>query len=414
MLLSKKTQGLLPRAVFPHHPPAVSQFKILQVFSRYLQYGGEEGSVYRIGDALQERFDVDYFIASSEEMKENAGPMLPFLTYRNFPVLDRLATYQSIGRFDCWLIHNVFPAISPGAYTLAKKLRVPIIHFLHNYRMGCVNGFWFTRGENCEKCSSGNYIHGALGKCWRGSYAQSTAMALLLTDMRRRGVFEQVLRWVAISHAQKEAHVRMGIPADRIDVVHHFLERDESELVPEFPDDGYGLFIGRLSPEKGVTILLEAWAKLGENRRLVIAGEGPEMAALQNLATSLKLNNVTFAGFVEQSAQRKLWAGAAFSIVPSVWQEPFGMVVLEAWAQGRPVVAHRIGALPEIITEGINGFLANPGKPSELAGVLENAFRSGKALEALGQNGLKTLRSDYNKVRWMNEMERVYENAGLL
>ena len=390
------------------------RLKILQIFSRYLQYGGEEGCVYRIGDALEEHFDIEYFIASSQEMKESAGALLPLLTYRNFPVLERLAKYQNTGRFDCWLIHNVFPAISPGAYTMAQNLGIPIIHYLHNYRMGCVNGFWFTKGENCQKCASGNFLHGVVGKCWRGSYAQSTAMALMLADVRRRGLFQQVRRWIAISHAQKEFHIRMGIPAERIDVVHHFLEREKSEPIPDFPSDGYGLFIGRLSPEKGVDRLLKAWASLGKSRRLVIAGDGPEMPALQELATNLRLDNVTFAGFVSRADQPKLWAGAAFSIVPSVWEEPFGMVVLEAWAQGRPVVAHRIGALPEIITDGVDGFLADPADDSGLANVLENAFLAGGTLAELGRNGMETLLKKYNKSRWLDDMKMVCQNARLL
>ncbi|MES2438927.1 MAG: glycosyltransferase family 4 protein [Verrucomicrobiota bacterium] len=392
----------------------MSRLKVLQIFSRYLQYGGEEGSVYRIGDAMDERFEVGYFISSSEEMKQAAGALLPLMAYRNLPVLERLSKYQSLGRFDCWLIHNVFPAVSPGAYMLAKQLGVPIIHFLHNYRMGCVNGFWFTKGEDCQKCAGGNFLHGAAGRCWRGSYAQSTAMALLLTDMRRRGLFEQVRRWVAISHAQKDAHVRMGIPADRIDVVHHFLECDPDAQVPEFPTQGYGLFIGRLSPEKGVDRLIDAWKLLGTDRRLVIAGDGPEMESLQAKASEGGLGNITFAGFVGKAAQQELWAGAAFSIVPSLWQEPFGMVVLEAWRQGRPVVAHRIGALPELISDGVNGFLADPSDAADLAAVIETAFRSGATLREMGGNGRAQLLEKHHKSKWLDDIQQVYQNAGLL
>jgi glycosyltransferase involved in cell wall biosynthesis len=391
----------------------MARTKILQLFSRYLEFGGEEGSVYRIGDALEARHDVDYFIASTEEMMRIPKVLLPLRAYRNGPVLERLEKYQRLGRFDFWQIHNVFPAISPGAYTLAEKLGVPIIHYLHNYRMGCVNAFWFTKGKECRKCSSGSFIPGVIGKCWRGSYAQSAAMALMLTDVRRRGLTEQVRRWIAISHAQKEAHVGIGLPADRIDVVHHFLDHDPEQETPGFPSDGYGLFIGRLSPEKGVDRLLEAWSRLDQNRRLVIAGDGPEMGSLQAKAARLGLGNVSFAGFVDQSAQRELWAGAAFSIVPSVWQEPFGMVVLEAWARGRAVVAHRIGALPEIITNGVNGFLANPEDPADLAAVLESAFFGGAALRDMGRNGLETLISRFNKSRWLDSIDEAYRKAGL-
>ncbi len=392
----------------------MARLKILQLFSRYLQYGGEEDCVYRIGNALNERFHAENFLASSEEMIQQGRLLLPALTYRNLPVLGRLAKHQATGRFDFWQIHNVFPAISPGAYTLAQKLGVPIIHYLHNYRMGCVNGFGFTKGQDCQKCTQGNFIHGVTGKCWRGSLPQSAVMAILLADVRRRGLFDQVRRWVAISHSQKEAHVRMGIPEDRIDVVHHFLDCDTGAEIPAFPLEGYGLFIGRLSPEKGVDRLLEAWSKLGNNRRLVIAGDGPDMQSLQAQAASLNLGNVTFLGFVERAAQKELWSGAAFSIVPSVWQEPFGLVVLEAWARGRPVVAHRIGALPEIITDGSNGFLADPNDPDDLASVIESTFLAGRTLQAAGRNGLEVLMSRFNKSRWLDAIDHVYRNAGLL
>ena len=113
----------------------MARLKILQLFSRYLQYGGEEGIVYRTGDALQSIHDVDYFIASTEELLQQPRLAIPALTYRNFPVLKRLVEHQRQGEFDFWQIHNVFPAISPGAYTLAKKLDIPIVHYLHNYRM---------------------------------------------------------------------------------------------------------------------------------------------------------------------------------------------------------------------------------------------------------------------------------------
>lgn len=239
-------------------------------------------------------------------------------------------------------------------------------------------------------------------------------MALMLADVKRRGLFDQVTRWVAISEAQRQIHIEMGIPADRIDVVHHFLETASDVPAPEFPSNGYAIFIGRLSPEKGVDRLLKAWASLPKNRRLVIAGEGPELIALKNLAAKLGLENVTFAGFLNHDAQKELWAGAAFSVIPSVWQEPFGMVVLEAWAKGRPVVAHRIGALPELITHGVNGFLADPDNTSELAAVLESTFQAGQSLAAMGRNGQERLQTHHHKSVWLDKMIQVYRNAGLL
>src|SRR6478672_13418754 len=205
----------------PPSSPNSGKLRILQLFASYLQFGGEEGIVRRISQTLQERFDVESFYSSSEKMLSGGvldKLLVPIKAYRHREILDKLERTHKAGRFAVWQIHNVFPAISPGAYTLAKRLDVPIIHYLHNYRFGCVNGFLFTKGEECRKCLTGNFIHGAIGRCWRGSHAQSTAMAILLADVKRRGLFDQVTRWIAISEAQRQIHIAMGLPADRIDV----------------------------------------------------------------------------------------------------------------------------------------------------------------------------------------------------
>jgi len=403
----------IKETVMPQEPP-VRRAKVLQIFSRYLKYGGEEGSVHRIGQEMQKQFDVDGFVISSEDMLKGGKlkkALLPIRTYYNYDILKQLEATHLTGDYDFWQVHNVFPAISPGAYTLAARLDVPIIHYLHNYRFGCVNGFLFTQGQECRKCLQGNFIHGALGKCWRDSYAQSSMMALLLADTKRRGLFEQVRRWVAISQAQKELHVYMGIPEDRIDVVHHFYESPENILPPPFPEDGHALFVGRLSPEKGVAHLLRAWKYLPAHRKLIIMGDGPEYIPLQQMAMETGLSNVTFTGFVKHADQKKYWEGAAFSIVPSIWQEPFGMVVLESWAKGRPVVAHRIGALPEIIHDGEDGFLADPHDEKNLAEILEHSFSQGSHLARMGQKGLERLKTDYSSQRWLEEINGVYQRA---
>lgn len=384
--------------------------RVLQLFSRYLQYGGEEGSVFRIGETMQDHFDVEYFIASSETLLKSNRLMVPVKAYRNRDVLRRLEKYQKIGRFNFWQIHNVFPAISAGAYGLARDLGVPIVHYLHNYRMGCVNGYLFTKGGECRKCISGNFSHGALGACWRGSHLQSGMMALLLTDVRGRKFLDSIAQWIAISEAQKKEHLAFGIPAEKIAVVPHFLEYKGNQSVPDFPSDGYGLFIGRISPEKGVDRLLAAWGGLPKSRKLVIAGEGPELPKLKEQARKLGLDNVRFAGFIPKEQQQDLWKGAAFSIVPSIWQEPFGMVVLEAWAKERPVVAHSIGALPEIITHGTDGFLADPYIPGSLTAALSEAFQSSARLREMGIAGREQLQGKYNKEIWLRSIRSVYKH----
>jgi glycosyltransferase involved in cell wall biosynthesis len=396
----------------------MKRLSILQVFSRYLQYGGEEGSFFRIGDAMQSRHDLEYFMGSSEELASDGflrKLMIPFLVFYNARTIRRLQTYQEIGHFDCWQVHNVFPAISPSAYSLAFKLGIPVVHYLHNYKFGCVNGFLFHDGKENRDCLKGNFWPAIRDKTWRNSRVQTAVMAMVLTYARSYvKVFEKVTRWVAISEVQKRIHVEMGIPEDRIDVVPHFLACDPDAPLPPFPEDGYGLFVGRLSPEKGVNRLLEAWALLPTDRKLVIMGDGPESVPLQRLAQTLKLENVVFTGFIPQKEQGIIWEGAAFTIVPSIWQETFGMVVLESWSKGRPVIAHDIGALPEIIRDGIDGFLADRDRVESLAAALQNAFSDREKLVEMGLAGWRRLIEDYNESRWLDRIDAVYRAAGIL
>lgn len=397
----------------------MNRLRILQIFARYLQYGGEEGSVSRIASVLRTAHEVDYFTASTQDLLEG-GPLarflLPLSVIYNRSIARELRLLQETERYDCWQIHNVFPAISPSAYSTAFRMGIPVIHYLHNYKFGCANGFLFHDGKENRDCLDGNFWPAARDATWRGSHAQSAVMAAILYYTRTHlNVFEKITRWIAISHAQKDIHVQMGIPEDRIDVVPHFLHAPPLSTIPPFPTDGHGLFVGRLSPEKGVDRLLRAWALLSPGRRLVIMGDGPSLEPLIRLTRELGIESwVTFTGFVEKGQQQQFWEGAAFSIVPSIWQEPFGMVVLEAWAQGRPVVAHSIGALSEIIRDGVDGFLADPGSIGSLSTKLEQAFSTTTDLQVMGMNGYLRLGESYNKEVWLQRMETVYSKAGIL
>ena len=384
------------------------RLRILQIFNRYLQYGGEEGSVYRIGDALQKIHDVEYFISSSAELTTKGvwpALKLPWKAAYNAEILTKLTQYQTVGRFDTWQIHNIFPVMSPVVYHKALEWGVPVIHYLHNYRLSCVNGFFLNHGKPCQRCLSGNFWPAFETACWHDSHLQSGWMGLITGHIRTLPLFEKVFQWIAISEAQKREHVRMGIPAERIRVIHHFLEAGKAPLPPS--PSPTAIFVGRLSLEKGVAQLLEAWRLMGSGeRKLLIVGDGPERANLERQAAGLK--GVHFLGFVNKEQQEIYWRQALFSVVPSIWMEPFGMTVLEAWSKGRPVVAHRIGALPELIRHDIDGLLADPGNVHDLAEQMEKLLSRPKEAEAMGLAGRKRLETDFSPDRWLSQIAEVY------
>jgi len=387
------------------------RLRILQIFNRYIHYGGEEASVFRIGDALQEQHQVEYFFGSTVEF---LGPGLsrrltaPLRAFHDPTVAAMLRRYQELGKFDLWQIHNVIPGLSPSVYATAFRLKVPVIHFLHNYRFGCVNGLFLNHGQPCQRCIGGNFWPAFQTACWRDSRLISGWQALILLELRRRNLFRKVQSWIALSESHKALHIKMGIPEAKISVVPHFYEAPETP--PASSPHGPALFLSRLSPEKGGQELLEAWAKISPTgRELWIAGTGPQESSLRKQAASLR--NVRFLGFLSREQQNKVWADCAFAVIPSIVPETFGMIVLEAWARQRPVIVHRMGALAETVEDGINGLVVDPGKPELLAGAIENLGLHPGKIQDMGMAGWKKLHASFGKSRWSARMNFLYEKV---
>jgi glycosyltransferase involved in cell wall biosynthesis len=388
--------------------------RVLQIFNRYVEYGGEQGSVGRIGDALQQIADVEYFLTSSEQWLGRRTPedlvKAAASAWHNPEVIDRLERYQKIGRFDAWQIHNVFPVMSPSVYALAFQLGVPVVQYLHNYRMSCVNGFFLNQGETCTSCIHGNFTKAALTGCWHDNRLVSGWMGAVMMRVRAMGVFEKVAGWIAISGAQKDLHVQMGIPAERIQVLPHFYEVDPARFIAEPGRDV--LFVGRLSKEKGVEQLLDAWKRTDRGEaKLVLAGDGPERAALENKTAAEKIGGVEFLGFVAKEDQEALWKRAAFSVVPSIWQEPLGLVVLEAWECGRAVVVSDAGGLSDTVEEGVDGLKVPMRDAEAWARAIGGMLREPARCWAMAGAGLLKLRSDYTQEKWLKCIGNVYERV---
>ena len=385
------------------------RLRILQIFNRYIHYGGEEASVFRIGDALQEQHSVEYFFGSTQDFL-GSGPIsrlsAPLRAFHDPQVARKLRRYQQLGKFDLWQIHNVIPGLSPSVYQTAFKLHVPVVHFLHNYRFGCVNGLFLNHGQACQRCIGGNFWPAFQTACWRDSHFVSGWQALILLYLRRLRIFNRVNAWVALSESQKLLHLKMGFPTEKISVVPHFYEAKESP--PPLSPHGPALFLSRLSTEKGGQELLRAWAQIQPvQRELWIAGTGPEEPLLRKQAESCK--NVKFLGFLNAEAQRNAWANCAFAVIPSIVSETFGMIVLEAWARQRPVVAYRIGALAETIQDGVNGLLVEPGDSHGFAKAIQRLSNNPEEARAMGLAGQDKLKSVYSRTKWLDKISLIYE-----
>jgi glycosyltransferase involved in cell wall biosynthesis len=392
----------------------MSRPRVLRIFSRYQQYGGEESVARRIHQELSGVMDADWFESSTGTLLGSSifsRLAAPWKVVHNTAVVSKLRKLQERNRYCAWEIHNVFPALSPGVYQAAFDLGVPVLHFLHNYRLSCVNGTFLNHGEPCERCIKGNFLPAVQTACWRDSRLACGFLGMALTRIRSLRVLERVSAWIALSQAQKALHLKMGIPDRTLHVVPHFLEFSEGKI-SGLPRDGYALFLGRLSPEKGLANLLYGWRHVKTpGARLVIAGCGSEEGRLRQIIVENELTSVELRGFVEPARHGQLWANAKFLIVPSTWNEPFGLVVLEAFAHGRPSVVSNLGSLSEIVGDG--GLVVDPWRPEEIADACDRLFGDMKLAQEMGYRGNLRLQRVYNRDVWLEKIREVYGSSGV-
>ena len=387
--------------------------RILQIFSRYLQPGGEERFAELFAATLSPPHRVESYFGSTEALRGSgiAGSLsMPFKAWHNLRVERELRALQARENFDLWVIQNTLPGLSPAVYQTAFSLGVPVVHYLHNFRLACSNGFFLNHGAPCERCLQGNFWPAFQTACWRRSRLVSGFMGLLIRRVRHLGTFRKVRAWVALNHQQKAKHVEMGVPEERIHVVPHFFDSSHPPAPPN--PSGDVLFLGRLSPEKGLGTLLQAWAEVRSgNRKLLIAGRGPEEAHLRTMASSLGLKAVEFLGHQPRENHPALWARSAFSVIPSLWNEPFPLSFLESWSFRRAPVATRLGAMAEHITSGKDGLLVEPFSVPSLSSAIQALLDSESQTAQLGQAGHEKLREKFSRGRWLDRISAVFEKA---
>jgi len=300
-------------------------------------------------------------------------------------------------------VHNIYHQLSPSVLDAAREAKVPVVMTLHDYKLICPNYQLLNHGQVCEKCLDGNFWHCFQEKCFKDSRSQSFLASLEAVLHKRWQTYRRgVDLFIAPSQFMADKCQAAGWPQDRFRVL--------INPVPELPAGqrqvaGYFLYAGRLSNEKGVDVLLKALA--GSNYKLKIAGRGPQENALRQLAKDLKLSEqVDFLGQQGREQLAKLLDGAIALAVPSIWYENMPLNILEALGRGCPVVASRIGGIPEIINNQINGWLAEPGDSKSWLVALELASQANQ-IEFSQQAKLSV--EEYSWEKHFSAVEAIYQ-----
>lgn len=309
--------------------------------------------------ALSERGVVVVpYLRSSDEIDDWSAvrkASLPLLPLYSPGALRELRSIIERERPDVLHLHNPFPLISPGIVRTARRAGVPVVQTVHNHRHVCVKGTYFRNGSVCRDCLGRAVPWPAVAHgCYQDSRARSVPMAASLVV--HRGTWQLVDRYLAVTPQMSEHLQSAGIAAGRITIRPNTV----ADPGPPNPSGGSGaLFVGRLSEEKGIALLVEAWRRHqdGTAGTLTIVGDGPMRAVVDDLAR--ERSDVFVLGSMDGEGVAAAMRRAAVVVVPSTCPEAFPRVVVEAFAHGRPVLATALGGLPGIVTHDV-GLLVEP------------------------------------------------------
>ncbi len=338
--------------------------RVLVLHNRYQQHGGEDVVVESERHLLAQR-GHSVFVLEMDNSTINGtrdAALVGIRAIYSRASAELLKIKLETFRPDVVHAHNLFPQFSPSVYFACEDFGVPVVQTLHNYRLVCPNALLFRDGKICEKCVGKTLAWpGIAHACYRDQRLATSAVAAVLATHHALGTWnEKIHTYVAPSRFARNKFVDAGFPADKLVLKPNFLDPDPG---PGNGSGDYALFIGRLSDEKGLRTLLEAWNRLPHGPVLKVIGRGPLESEAQRIASPL----VQFLGSMDPESLFMMLGEAQFLVVPSECYEVCPRVVIEAFAKGTPIIASDMGALAELVDDGRTGIHFRAADPQHLA-----------------------------------------------
>jgi len=386
--------------------------KILMVHNRYQWPGGEDEVFRREQELLRDKgHPVVEYVRDNDEIRRYSSwqtATLPLRTLWAWDSAHQLRALLEKERPEIAHFHNTFPLISPAAYQACRAARTAVVQTLHNPRLLCAAATFFRNRSLCVDCLGKSIpwpavMHG----CYRDSRLQTATVVALQGIHRALETWrKQVDVFVASTDFYRRLFVEGGLPEEKVAVKPHFVP----DPGPRECNGEYGLFVGRLAPEKGIPTLLEACAKL-KKVPVKIRGDGPLSARVREIAES---HGGMFEMLPRMSAEQlsNVIKRARFLIWPSEgYYETFGLVAVEAFACGVPVIASRIGVAREMVEDRQTGLSFEPGVPRDLAEKVEWAWTHPKEMAAMGRNARSVYEAKYTAERNYDALRQIYDTA---
>lgn len=389
--------------------------RILVGHNFYQQPGGED-DVFAAETAMLQDFghSVVCYSQHNDAIRNMSGVVAGFKTIWNRDTYRDLAGLLEKDRPDVCHFHNTFPLISPSAFYAAADRKVPVVLTLHNYRLLCPAAVMLRDGKICEECVGRRIpLPGVLHGCYRHSRPHTAGVAVMSGVHRLLNTWlERVDLYIALTEFARRKFVEGGLPAGKIVTKPNFIHPDPGcGFVEKHRNSRYALFVGRLSKEKGIETLLRAWSAIGSDLPLRIAGDGPLAGEVRQACQTNPA--VTWLGRLTKPGVLEEMKHAHVLIFPSVWYESLPLTILEAFATGLPVLASRLGSMPELIEEGRTGLLFEPGSAEDLARTVGWMLSDGERTTDMRFHARREFERKYTRARNYELLLDCYRRAGM-
>lgn len=303
--------------------------------------------------------------------------------------------------------HNIFPQLSTSVYLACQDQHIPVVQTLHNFRYLCPAGLLQRNGKPCEKCIDKTLLSSLIHRCYRDSIIATLPMTAMIGFNRLAGHFEQgVDRYIALTEFGKSRFIAGGLPAEKISVKPNFIA-DIGDT--HFSLGDYVVYVGRLSQEKGIITLIEA-CKKNRHIPIKILGDGDLRNKLESTCIEYDLP-VEFLGYQNKDTVLSYIKNSRFLVLPSECYEGFPVTIAEAYACGKPVLGSQIGALNEIIQEGVTGRKFHFGDADSLAEIMARLWSDEKAIKEMSANARSAFNQHYNAENNLQQITRIYEEV---
>lgn len=382
--------------------------RILIVHNSYKESGGEITVVNNQTELLKNKGDEVYTYITDNKEIDKYGKMDKLRLLKNAYSSPRTVRdiTEIIKEFrpDIAHVHNVYPLISPVVYKVLHDNEIPIVQTLHNYRFICPNGLFFINGEVCTKClDKKSYYQCGFNKCYHNSFVQSFWYADIVS--RGNKWFRYIDKFVALNNFVKDKMTQRGFDESKITIVPNFSYKADIKQDIHSKKE-YFLYLGRLSPEKGLETLLEAIDNIN-GIKLYVAGDGVLKDKIMSYEHKGK---VKYLGWVSGEKKDLLIKNARALIVPSECHENFPLVILEAMALGTPTIASKMGGMQYLVEDGVSGKLFEAGNHKDLIEKIKY-FSDDFVVSKMGKMAQEVYENNYTPEIIYNELMQVYRDV---